>query len=112
LYGDVQRHDGWYPSGEQDSTAGIEGIGDVLRHAPGRDHDDVEADIAPRVGGVVRELQLRRGDDARFAALGDGFDGVIGVLARLDLDKDKRAQAPRHDAVALGDEKHGRGFRQ
>ena len=58
----------------------------------------------------------------RLRALGHRFRRVVDALARLDLDEDERVAAPgddvdlaerrlpapRRDAVALGDEEHGR----
>ena len=42
-----------------------------------RDQDDIEADRALRVCGMVREPELGGGDDALLVAFGDGFRRVV-----------------------------------
>ena len=63
-----------------------------------------------RVAGMAREPELRRGDDTPLAMLGQRLGRRIEVALApghdVDL-TDRLLAAPRHDAIALGDEQHG-----
>jgi hypothetical protein len=63
----------------------------VLRHPPGGDQHDVEADIALRIVGMMHEPKL--GHDPAFAALRDGFDRCVVAPVGLDLDENQRTAA-------------------
>jgi len=92
----------------------------VLRELAGRHQDHVKAHLLLRVGGVAGKPQLG-GDDPLFAAFGHGLGRFVGPFARFHLDEDQRPAAARDDvdlaerrfeaarenAVALGDQKHG-----
>src|SRR5580704_4021783 len=111
----------WSGCHSSHSAAGIERIGDVPRQLAGRHQDDVEADKTLRVVGMACEPELGGGDDALLGALGDRFRRGVEIVARLDLDEDQVAaaprydvdfadrgfEAPRRDAKTLGDEQHG-----
>ena len=75
------------------SAAGIESVGNMLRHPAGSHQHDIEADIALRVVRMMREPQLGGGNDPALGPFGDGFRRVVDLHARLDLDKSQRAAA-------------------
>src|SRR5579871_4230242 len=94
----------------------------VARQASRNYQNGVESHIAHRIFRMGSEPELSRRDDTALLALADCFGGGIEAFARLDLDKDehaapprynvdlaqRRAETPRQDAVAFGNQK-GRG---
>ncbi len=100
------------------SHRGVERGRKMHRQAARRDQHDVEAHVARRVVRMAGEPELRGGDDALLLAPADRFRGIGELLARLDLDEHQHAAPPRHDvdladrrleaaredAIALGDE--------
>jgi len=91
------------------------------RDFPRRDQNRVEPDVALGVLGMRGEPDVGRGRDPVLLPRQKGFGGAIKRAARLHLDKNQRAtaarhdvdfadrtfEAPRHDAIALGDQISG-----
>jgi hypothetical protein len=112
---------GGYGSRQARLTCGIEGIGHVPGDFPGYHQNDVEADEALRVGGVMRQPELGGAQNAPFAAFGHRFGGFVSAIARFHFDEYERVppashdinlaegrfEAARGDPVALGHEQHG-----
>jgi hypothetical protein len=65
-------------------------------HFPRRNQNDVKADEALRVAGMPREPKFGGGEDPTSAAFGHCEGGIVGVIARLDLDEDERVPSPGH----------------
>jgi hypothetical protein len=78
-------------------AGGIEGVGDMAGHFPGRHQDHVETDIAARVIRVMSKPKLRSGNDPALAALGQRVRRFVGPFARLDLDKNEGVAAAGDD---------------
>ena len=102
-------------------TAGIERVGQMPGHFPRRYQNDVKADEALCVAGMPRQPELGGAKNAPSAAFGHRQGGIVGMIARLDLDEDERVPSPGHnidfanrrfetarcDPVAFGHEQHG-----
>jgi hypothetical protein len=111
---------GGYGNREARLTAGIERVGQMPGHFPGRYQNDVKADEALGVGRMPRKPELGGAKDASSAAFGHRHGGIVGVIARLDLDEDERFPSPhnidfaersfeaaRRDPVPFSHERHG-----
>src|SRR5262249_37729376 len=99
-----------------------EGINDVTRHFSGRDHDDVETDVAIGVLRMAREPQLRRADHAALGSLGHRLYRLVYAATGFDFDECHHATPPGddvdlaewcfppplQDAISLGDQKQRR----
>ena len=85
---------------------------------PRHDQDGVEAQVLNVGLRIIREPDFRRGCDAPLRARRDRLRGVVERGARFHFDEDQRLaaagddvdlaerafQAPRQNAIALGDE--------
>jgi hypothetical protein len=112
---------GGYGNREARLTAGIERVGQMPGHFPGRYQNDVKADEALGVGRMPRKPELGGAKDASSAAFGHRHGGIVGVITRFYFDEDERVPSPGHnidfakrcfeaargDPVAFGHEQHG-----
>lgn len=81
----------------QVGVVAAEGVAEVTGQSPRHHQDDVEAAIEVGVPGPAGDPQIGGGEDAGARARRHRVERRLGGGARLDLDEDQGAAAPRDD---------------